>query len=255
MAITRRTFLKGAGGAFASLLAGPSLTFGGNEKIPVLLYHDISHRYRDPYTISPSLFAAHMEWLYGNGYRALSLRDADNDTGGKRVILTFDDGYESFLEYAYPLLTEYGFTAIVNIIGEKVGNYIDYGGNRPTMSWDEYRYLLEEERVEMGSHTFSLHRWNRTATGVSNKEVYDDLLRFQRTMRRETGHIASVLSWPYGKHDRRTRAVAKKAGFSRLFTSKRGYYTPGVEMDNIPRFTINGDTSLPLLEKIVEGRE
>ena len=222
------------------------------EGVPVLLYHDISNRHSDTYTISPSLFSAHLEWLYVSGYRAISFEEIEENHDGKRVILTFDDGYESFLEYAFPLLREYGFKATVNVIGEHVGRFIDYGGNRPTMSWDDYRYLLEVGLVEVGCHTFSLHRWKKGAGEVSGRYLLDDLDRFQKILREETGEDTKILSWPYGIYGKRTMEIAIRAGFTHLLTSKRGYYTPGRDGSIIPRFNMNESISLASLRKLLE---
>jgi peptidoglycan/xylan/chitin deacetylase (PgdA/CDA1 family) len=48
----------------------------GIHKLPVLLFHDIPEKRSDESLCSPEFFAARMKYLYDNGYRAVSLKDA-----------------------------------------------------------------------------------------------------------------------------------------------------------------------------------
>jgi peptidoglycan/xylan/chitin deacetylase (PgdA/CDA1 family) len=99
-----------------------------------------------------------MEWLYSNGYSAISLsRLKDSQLPEKAVVITFDDGYASFMDFSFPLLQSYRFKATINIIGNAVGSYLPMAGNRPMLSWDEYRYLTAGGIVDLGCHTFKLH--------------------------------------------------------------------------------------------------
>ena len=170
MKVDRRQFVKLGGTLLLSALA-PWEAFCLPGGIPVLVYHDIADKYGDPYTITPSLFSAQMEWLYGNGFHAVAVRDIPERAGdGKSFVLTFDDGYASYMDYAFPLFREYGFHSTINIIGSLVGLYLDVEGNRPLLSWDEYRYLLDSGRVDLGCQTYELYDESRQGvSGVSGK--------------------------------------------------------------------------------------
>ena len=127
MYLTRRDFLKLSSAAIVLSPTLPKYLFAYEIKIPVLLYHDISASFKDYYTVSPSNFASQMEWLYSIGYTALSFKEIRRfiENGGeKAVIITFDDGYASFVNYAFPLLQDYGFKATINIIGKYVEKFL-----------------------------------------------------------------------------------------------------------------------------------
>ena len=155
--MTRRFFLT----AMATVMVMPNKIFASDSvhpvSIPILLYHDLSSKWwlmKDDYTVTPALFAAQMEWLHSNGYKAVSFADLGKESSlEKAVIITFDDGYASFVHYAFPFLRSYGFKATINIIGQYVGSYITDQGARPTLSWDEYRYLKSSGLVSLGCHT------------------------------------------------------------------------------------------------------
>ena len=249
MNVTRREFLRLAGAFTASVCIVSPAVGAEAVRIPVLLYHDVSELFKDPYTVSPSLFAVQMEWLYNNGFRVIPLRDISNPPAGdKLVVITFDDGYASFMDYAFPLLREYGFCATINVIGELVGRYIrENDHSRPMLSWDEYRHLLESGFVDVGCHTNALHVFNRKgALGASEDELRRDLRSFREMLRRETGTETDILAWPYGFYDARSINAAKQEGFRYLQTSREAAFnTPG-NIAEIPRKNISNRHNLVL---------
>lgn len=258
MNITRRQFLKGSGAAVLSLSIPARLTAQA-MRIPVLMYHDISHERREEETVSPSLFAAQMEWLYGAGYQAVSFEDVDSlkaEAMRRAVIITFDDGYTSFMDYAFPLFAEYGFKSAINIVGKHTAEFI---GGDSRLSWDECRFLVASKIVEIGCHTYDLHAWHGNlsradAIAAFNKGLLQDLSAFQEVYTAELGRPAKILAWPYGRYDRNSIVIAKRAGFHFILSSNHRYFEYGDSSFDIPRFTIDNNAPLPLFRKIVERR-
>lgn len=244
--LTRRAFLQVAALAIVLPKTALSQEQGTMFSIPVLLYHDISHEIKDDYTVTPALFAAHMEWLYQRGYRAISFDDiAAASSLDKAIIITFDDGYASFIAYAFPVLHSYGYKATINIIGEYVGGYLQDGGTRPMLSWDEYRYLAKSGLVSLGCHTDRLHTFRQKGVlGASEGELFDDLTGFQERFVREIGTACRIIAWPYGFYDVKSIAVAHKAGFRYHLTSKVGLYQSLKDSKEIPRIRIGESARL-----------
>jgi peptidoglycan/xylan/chitin deacetylase (PgdA/CDA1 family) len=259
MNLTRREFLKLGGVSVVSLSLAEYATADA-VKIPVLMYHDISHEMHETETVSPPLFAAQMEWLYGAGYRALSFRELgslDAEHARRAVVITFDDGYSSFMDHAFPLIAGYGFKVTINIIGSAVGGFVS--GNDPRLSWDECRFLAKSGIVEIGCHTYGLHSWygrlpRPTAVIAFNEKLEQDLSVFQGLYRKEMGRSANILAWPYGMHDRKSIEIAKHAGFSFMLNSEPGYFVKGSDRYDIPRLLINNATSLGLFRELIEMR-
>jgi len=247
--MTRRFFLT----AMATVMVMPNKIFASDSvhpvSIPILLYHDLSSKWwlmKDDYTVTPALFAAQMEWLHSNGYKAVSFADLGKESSlEKAVIITFDDGYASFVHYAFPFLRSYGFKATINIIGQYVGSYITDQGARPTLSWDEYRYLKSSGLVSLGCHTDRLHAFrNQGAAGVSDDVLLEDLQRFQSIFKQEMGTTSEIIAWPYGLYNERSITVARKAGFRYILTSKQGFYQHGDNYTQIPRISISNKDQL-----------
>lgn len=247
--MTRRFFLI----AMATVIVLPNKIFASDSvhpvSIPILLYHDLSSKWwliNDDYTVTPALFAAQMEWLYANGYKAISFADVGTESSlEKAVIITFDDGYASFVHYAFPFLRAYGFKATINIIGQYVGSYITDRGARPTLSWDEYRYLAASGLVSLGCHTDRLHVFrHQGAAGVSDEVLFEDLQQFQKIFAKEMGAPSEIIAWPYGLYNERSITVARKAGFRYILTSKSGFYQHADNYTEIPRINISNKDQL-----------
>lgn len=83
---------------------------------PILCYHSVDPS-RSLISVSPELFAAHMDYLSAQGYRVLSMQRALErlETGDpclrNTVVLTFDDGYENNHSVVMPILKKHGFGA------------------------------------------------------------------------------------------------------------------------------------------------
>ena len=73
-------------------------------------------------------FARQMAYLHWLGYKVIALEEALNGLFGggtlpdRSVVLTFDDGYENFNEYAFPVLKRYGFPATVFLVSGLLGD-------------------------------------------------------------------------------------------------------------------------------------
>ncbi len=257
MNLTRREFLK-LGGAAVLSLSYTECWPANAVHIPILAYHDISHFTTEEETVLPPRFAAQMEWLHDEGYRTIFFEELDKldaESAQRTVIITFDDGFASFMDYAFPLFQHYGFKSTINVIGEFMGGFVE--GNDPRLSWDECRYLVKSGIVEIGCHTYGLHRWNGTKTRAMalielNNRLRKDLALFQRVITRELGRPAKILAWPYDLHDARSITIARHSGFSFVLRSENERYLLGSSRHDIPRLVIDHTVDLRQFRKLVE---
>ncbi len=259
MNLTRREFLKLGGTAVLSL----TFAKGGATSvvnIPVLMYHDVSHLTTEEETVFPSRFAAQMEWLFGEGYKTIFFEEIETLDAGlaqQTVIITFDDGFASFIDYAFPLFQNYGFKSTINVIGQYMGTFVE--GNDPRLSWEECRYLVKSGIVEIGCHTYGLHNWYRNKTRAEaiiefNDKLSKDLILFQEVITRELGRPAKILAWPYDLHDAKSIEIASQYGFSFILKSENEYFMLGSGWYDIPRISIDHAVDLHEFQKLVEMR-
>src|SRR5206468_1359180 len=98
----------------------------GQQPIPILMYHVIAAPPPGaPFPglyVAPSEFAAQMQALKDAGWHAVTLDQVASHWrrgtplgGGKPVVLTFDNGYQSQYTQALPVLRRLGWVAVENI--------------------------------------------------------------------------------------------------------------------------------------------
>ena len=218
------------------------------EPVIVLGYHDIRDK-NEEYSVSPKMFDEQMKYLYTRGYKTTTFQDVFlNKHPKKSIIITFDDGYISFVETAVPIMRKYHFNSVLSIIGEYVGEEMpDVGENRQMASWDDYRKLGHND-IEYGSHTYGIHHPDtHGALNTTNEQLFFDLLKSKHDIERELGVKCEILTWPYGAYDEDNIKVAKAIGFKYLLTSDSGI------LDNfsaINRIHITHDMNMVEFEKI-----
>ena len=85
--------------------------------LPILTFHDLKDQ-SSVISFPPALFRRGMAKLYENGYRTLSLLEAVDCLRQRKpfphrsFVITFDDGYESVYEQAFPALQDYRMTRV-----------------------------------------------------------------------------------------------------------------------------------------------
>ena len=92
-----------------------------NHTLYILMYHhfvpDTDEELND-WTLTESRFREDLQWLADNGYTTVLPRElaAGEPLPEKAVMLTFDDGYASNYQIAYPLLQEFQAKAAIAMI-------------------------------------------------------------------------------------------------------------------------------------------
>jgi Polysaccharide deacetylase len=123
----------------------------GYQIVPILVYHNLGPQSKSRLTIGVAAFEEQMRYLTTQDYRVISVNEflefasLRRQLPRKSVVLTFDDGWKPFREFAYPILKELGFTATLFI-------YTDFVGSRSALSWDEIRQL-EKEGFQIEAHS------------------------------------------------------------------------------------------------------
>ena len=223
----------------------------------VLLYHDIKEDEFDlssvkkglhPYILRQSDFEKQMAWLYKNGYRVLSIRDFLSSPIPDRyplnaIILTFDDGWRSNYEIAYPLLKKYGFTATFFVTVENIGK-------KNMLSWGEIKELAESG-IEIGSHNMT----HRVPIELSSKELEEELRSSKKTLEDKLNISVISFSLPTGFFDKRVADLAREAGYKTVsFTKfKISRIDVGSEPVCLNKIGIKRSHSLDDFRRIVEG--
>jgi peptidoglycan/xylan/chitin deacetylase (PgdA/CDA1 family) len=169
-------------------------------------------------TVRPEDFAAQMKYLWDNGFAVVSLYDLMDALAlgkalpAKAVVLTFDDGYRTLMDYALPLMQPYGFSGTVFVITE----FADRGLPQ-YLTWDQARALYAAGwRIE--PHTKTHHA---LAGRDRDFQVYQILGSLQ-TVEANIGVTPRFLCYPSGRYDELSQQIAAEANLWGAVTTKSG---------------------------------
>ena len=195
----------------------------GYQIIPILCYHNLGPESKGRLLLAASKFEEQMRYLKDNGYRVISLAEfieftrLNRQLPKKSVVLTFDDGYRSFKQYAYPILKELGFTATLFV-------YTDFvGGGRNAFTWQDLKELAAEG-FDIEAHSKS-HGDLRRAAGETEaqhfRRLQAELGQPQELFRRNLGSPRKVIAFPYGSWDEAVLSKLAEYGYSAGFSVRR----------------------------------
>ncbi len=194
---------------------------------PVLCYHRIGGPLELGVTrLGRSVFARQMTALARAGWRTLALTEfagLRTAHGAPRTfLLTFDDGYASLAEHAYPVLADLGFTATTFLITDYVGKTntwdVRYTWNRlPHVSWTDV------ERWRARGFDFASHgATHRRLTWLDNSAIEAELRGSRDVLLARLGPAgARAIAYPFGAVDDRVIRLARTAGYELGFGGVR----------------------------------
>lgn len=186
--------------------------------LPVLMYHHVVPDGEDcnDMTVTASRLRADLRWLEDNGYTTVLPRELaeGKDLPEKSVLVTFDDGYRSNYELAFPILQELRAKAAISVMVFMQDRCAD-----DFITWAMCREMTDSGLVEIGSHTYLCHnlgeRQGRFEPGGVNgvqrdpaesdaafqTRVLDDIQLSYDLIAEHTGRAPALFAYPFGLRD------------------------------------------------------
>jgi len=222
------------------------VTSTGYQLVPVLTYHDLAPSAKGRMVMSAKVFAEQMRYLKANGYRVITLKEyvefvsLQRQLPKKSVLITFDDGYRSFLHYAYPVLKELGFSATLFIYTD----YVAHGGN--AFTWPELKKLADEGffiQAHSKSHGDMVRAKGEGATEY-NRRLEAELVEPKALFQKYLGYAPEIIAYPYGRQDDTVAQRTKERGYIAAFTVRRQGSQSFVDPYRIHRIQIYPEMSM-----------
>lgn len=218
--------------------------------IPVLMYHDlVKTKVGDNVSVlEVDKFAEQMAYLKKNGWTTITPRQMELWVNGKiklpkkTVLITFDDGYDSTIDLAYPILKKHGFQATSFLITSRI--------DRPGMVSAEN--IAETADVfSYQNHTHAYHMFN-SMTGLSYLQsesrfsIAADLEEANEQIEQiiDGGHKVTALAYPYGKYGPQTLLALQDTNISIAFTINEGNVHQGDNLLDLNRQRVHSDMTL-----------
>jgi len=195
-------------------------------------------------------FEQQMRFLRRWGYHVISLTDAIRGLRGEinlpkhSVVITFDDGYENFYQYAYPILKELQLPSTVYAVSGMVGKpsdwlYEDDIAPAPLMTLAQMQEV-QQHGVDFGSHAISHPRLSKIDPAQMRQEVFESKRQLESLLDRPVEHIC----YPYGDHDASVVEASREAGYLSGTTIVKGSAWAEHDSLALPRKAISFNDSL-----------
>ncbi len=196
----------------------------GYQTVPVLVYHKFSKNTSDLMTVWEAAFEEQMAYLKRNGYRVITLDDLFAYLDRKRpiprksVVITFDDGWRTMYEIAYPILKKYGYPATLFVYTDLI-----HSGST-SLSWDMIREMARNG-IDVQCHS-KTHRSLGKIEGEETFQEYFEAIRAElvesaRIIKKQLNKDVKYLAYPFGDTNSLLIAVAGKLGFQGALTVVR----------------------------------
>ena len=223
-----------------ALVAGPGWAASGGV---VLLYHHVSEDTPASTSISPEDFRGHLEYLRDNDFQVVgldvmvdALRNGE-ELPDRAVAITFDDGYLSIYETAFPMLRSFGFPFTLFLSTGPIDQQL-----RDYMSWEQIGEMSAAGVLianHMVDHPHMLDRREGENDAQWIERQREELLRAEQIIEQRTGQSHRYLAYPYGEYDVAVKELLRELDFVG-FAQNSGAVGPGSDFQALPRYPLAG---------------
>jgi peptidoglycan/xylan/chitin deacetylase (PgdA/CDA1 family) len=228
------------------------------HRVRVFTYHRVSALSRDPLTISPSLFAEQLDYIAQTHdvvpfTECLQLIRSGARLSRPVAAITFDDGYRSVYDFAFPAMRARGMTGTCFVSTALVGSEdrFPHDAESPVrahlevMDWDALQRLRAEGWV-IGAHAETHARLSTCQTEHLERELAAPLAALKEHAMCDAAGVA--LAYPFGQpHDisEDARLRARAHGYSACLSNCGGENVPGDDPFTLRRIDLG--SALPAL--------
>lgn len=207
----------------------------------IALYHHVATDTPPSTSISPTDFRAHLDYLRDNGFNVIALDTmleaitAGRELPDKAVALTFDDGYISIYETAFPMLQEYGFPFTLFLSTGPIND-----SQRNYMNWEQVKEMADAGVIianHMVDHPYMLDRGVDESEPEWIERLRQELLTAENDIQQHTGQSHKYLAYPYGEYNKAIKEMLAESGFIGL-AQNSGAVNKSTDYLAIPRFPL-----------------
>lgn len=203
-----------------------------------LVYHRFGDARYPSTNTSETAFEQHLKYLSDEGFKSYTVSELLNDTSDlgtnkKKVLITVDDGFASFIENGMPLLEKYKMKATLYVNTESV-EWSDY------LSWQQLKEL-KAKGIEIGSHSHE-HKYFVNVPEDKRVDVFEeDLLKAESLFEEHLGFIPKTYVYPYGEFSSGMVEVLRKHDYQIAFAQNSGVMSNRSHPLAVPRFPVAGN--------------
>ena len=200
--------------------------------IITIMYHRFEENKYPSTNIRINEFLDHLNMIKTSGIKFINPSNFEeeliNNKKQRKLLLTIDDGYQSFYDKAWPILKESQIPFILFVSTREVGK-------KGYMSWDKIREIMEYDFVEIGNHSHT-HEYLIDFTDI---EIEKDLKNSINIFKKEIGKNSIFFSYPFGEYSTKLKNIVIDLGFKYAFGQHSGVVDHTKNYFEMPRFPIN----------------
>jgi len=209
----------------------------------ILQYHHVSEHTPASTSIAPQQFIQHLDLIEDQGFQVLPLPEIienlkqDKRFSQKTLAITFDDGYLSIYQNAFPELKKRNlpFTIFISpkAIDKQFGN---------SLSWQQLKEM-QQHGGTIANHSYQhlhlLAKNNHESLKQWQQRTQQDIQLSQQRLNDELNITNSLFAYPYGEFDQPLKTLLKSLGYV-AFAQQSGPVSSSSDMQALPRFPASG---------------
>jgi peptidoglycan/xylan/chitin deacetylase (PgdA/CDA1 family) len=231
-------------------------------QVIIFCYHRLVDKIRYSGTeITPAAFEAQMKELKDRGITVISMQDllawkkGEKNIPPRCAVVTFDDGWKSQYEVAWPIMKKYGypFTMFIYTEGVRGGSL----GGGEAITWEQLADM-RDNGVDIEAHT-ATHQdlreghtimlastgGKRTKTKLTGPEyeqwMQNEVVGSKQLLEQRLGIKVNCFAVPFGNYNEHVKEIARNSGYEAMFTVYGQPITFTSPMDKIGRYAIEAN--------------
>src|SRR5438445_827282 len=228
----------------------------------IFCYHLLVDKVRYPGTeITPAVFEAQMKELKDRGITVISLQDllawkrGEKNIPPRCAVISFDDGWKSQYEVAWPIMEKFGYTFTMFIYTEGVAGGSLGGGQ--AITW-EMLADMRDNGIDIEAHSATHQdlreghtimvaepggkRTKKKLTGAEYEQwVQNEVVGCKQLLEQRLGIRVNCFAVPFGTYNEHVKEIARNAGYEAMFTVYGQPITYTSPMDALGRYAIEAN--------------
>src|SRR5881398_2111578 len=228
----------------------------------IFCYHRLVDKIRYPGTeITAADFEAQMKQLKDAGITVISMQDllawrrGEKNIPPRCAVVSFDDGWKSQYEVAWPIMKKFGYPFTMFIYTEGVRGRSLGGGE--AITWEQLADM-RDNGVDIEAHTATHQdlreghtvmviepggkRTKKKLAGAEYEQwVQNEVVGCKQLLEQRLGIKVNCFAVPFGNYNEHVKEIARNAGYEAMFTVYGQPITFTSPMDSLGRYAIEAN--------------
>src|SRR5438309_2426991 len=225
-------------------------------------YHRFVNQVRRPDTeIMPQMFEQQMQELKNRGITVIGMQDflawkrGEKNIPPRCAVITFDDGWKSQYEVAWPIMKKFGYSFTMFIYTEGVAGGSLGGGQ--AITWEQLADM-RDNGIDIQAHTATHQdlreghtimvmepggkRTKKKLTGPEYEQwLQKEVVGCKQLLEQRLGIKINCFAVPFGTYNEHVKEVARNAGYEAMFTVYGQPITFTSPLDSIGRYAMEAN--------------